>query len=173
MSRSVSSQKTPGKPPSSKPPVEGPTEALDAADEAGSPPEKRKRYSTQDVAIIALTYTRLDVAIEKLLQMRPSRIVLRDAVQFLRQMKKPTTLIDSYCEATGSPLFPKRGRKVPAPGMCRVYVAQVLPPRDGLPRGGPFIRLPLSVLGIKKSESVMVDFDKEQITVRRLPAEQA
>jgi hypothetical protein len=56
---------------------------------------------------------------------------------------------------------PGRGRSAPVIGETRAYKAQQVK------TGGPFLRLPLDVLGVEKGGVVRVRFDDDQIVVER------
>lgn len=50
-----------------------------------------------------------------------------------------------------------RGRAEPAEGEVRVYKAQKIA------TGGPFLRLPLNPLGVKKGDKIRVRFEKDRV----------
>jgi hypothetical protein len=54
-----------------------------------------------------------------------------------------------------------RGRSAPSPGETRSYKAQQVK------TGGPFLRLPLDVLGVKKAGVIRVRFERDQIIVAK------
>ncbi len=55
-----------------------------------------------------------------------------------------------------------RGRNAPLKGETRLYKAQQVQ------TGGPFLRLPLEVLGVKKGEQLKVHFGGEKISVEKV-----
>jgi hypothetical protein len=89
--------------------------------------------------------------------------LLRKAAEFCAQQGKGDieTVIVAYANARGLCLWPGRGRGVPVAGETRSYKTQQVGTD-----GDPFIRLPISALGVKKGDVVTVEFKADVISVR-------
>lgn len=99
-------------------------------------------------------------AVERLFESdQVSRSTLRKALQELQKSGREARDLEQWVIAhIGAP---GRGRSAPSAGEVRTYKAQQVK------SGGPFLRLPLDVLGVRKGSVVRVRFDHDQIVVSR------
>ncbi len=89
-----------------------------------------------------------------------SKATIRRAVKRLQESDEDVAEFERWVAANIGPIG--RGRSSPQPGETRSYKVQQL--QNG---GGPFLRLPIDSLGVKKEDIVRVQFDKDQIVVTR------
>lgn len=89
-----------------------------------------------------------------------SKTTLRRAVKKLQESNEDVGELERWVAEHIGPIG--RGRSSPMPGETRSYKVQQL--NKG---GGPFLRLPLDSLGVKREGIVRVHFDKDQIVVTR------
>ena len=90
---------------------------------------------------------------------KASKATVRRALRELKASGRDTGRLERWVvERFGST---GRGRAAPIIGETRSYKAQQIN------TGGPFLRLPLDVLGIEKGSSVRVTFKEGQITVSK------
>lgn len=88
-----------------------------------------------------------------------SKATVRRAVKKLQEANEEVAALERWVVEQVGPIG--RGRTAPQPGETRSYRAQQI---GG---GGPFLRLPLDSLGVKKTDSVRVLFEGERIIVTR------
>lgn len=120
--------------------------------------ERRQAVSFKDVQI---AYLMNGVsAIEQLYNSgRASKATVRRALRELAQSGRNVEALEQFVsDQLGGA---GRGRAAPSPGESRTYKAQQVK------NGGPFLRLPLDVLGVKKGGSVRVRFERDQIIVAK------
>lgn len=89
-----------------------------------------------------------------------SKATIRRAVKKLQDSNEDVAELERWVAANIGPIG--RGRAAPQPGETRSYKVQQL--QNG---GGPFLRLPIDSLGVKKEDVVRVQFEKDQIIVTR------
>ena len=122
----------------------------------------KRIVSTQDLIITVLsTESRaLEARTEAILELNPSKNVVRKAVSLLRDRPDACQVLEEYAHKKGYTAFAKRGKFAPTVGETRVYNVQQI-------NNDPsFIRLPLSSLSLSKGTRVRVDFEDGQILVR-------
>jgi len=86
-----------------------------------------------------------------------SKSTIRRAVKQLQETKEDTSELERWVAENIGAIG--RGRSAPQQGETRTYKAQQIN------NGGPFLRLPLDSLGVKKGAVVRVKFDEDQIVV--------
>lgn len=121
---------------------------------------KRKLVSFKD--IIIKIYTEGVSSLDKNMA---SRATFRRAVKSLKASDKASLAADLeawYIKAFGSL---GRGRGAPVNGETRSYRVQQIK------GSGPFLRLPLESLGVKKGDRVKVDFDTGLISIAPVAAD--
>ena len=118
----------------------------------------RKNISFKDLQI---AYLQDGVgSITKLYQEgKASKIAIQKAFGGLKEMGKEIASLEQWVLETFQ--TKARGRAVPAPGSERIYKAQKIR------TGGPFLRLPLDVLHIEKTQLISVIFEKNKIIVKK------
>ncbi|MES2504557.1 MAG: hypothetical protein V4534_06740 [Myxococcota bacterium] len=87
--------------------------------------------------------------------------LLRRVIISLKKASRDTSELEYYA-ALNNYLPKRRGRKVPAVGMTRIYRAQQIH------RGEPFLHLPLGVLRSKKGDVLTVSFETDCIIVKKI-----
>ena len=123
--------------------------------------KKRERRSAVSFKDVQIAYLMNGVsAIEGLIKGgRASKATVRRALRELgtsgRNVEPLERWVSDNLGGSG------RGRSAPSPGETRAYKAQQVK------TGGPFLRLPLDVLGVKKAGTIRVRFERDQIVVGR------
>lgn len=134
------------------------TAAASTSRGSSSAHKRRNAVSFKDVQIVYL----MDgvAAVEQLLKSgQASRSTVRRALSELKASGKNVTELERWVAVNvGSS---GRGRSTPSPGESRSYKAQQVK------AGGPFLRLPLDVLGVEKGGVVRVHFGNGEIVVSR------
>ena len=123
-----------------------------------NPPRTRSNVSFKDVQIAYLMdgVNAVDVLVK---DGRASRTTVRRALVDLKAGGRDVNELESWVvNHIGAP---GRGRSAPVVGEKRAYKAQQVK------TGGPFLRLPLDVLGVEKGTVVDVTFDEDKIVVSR------
>jgi hypothetical protein len=88
-----------------------------------------------------------------------SKSTVRRAVKRLQEANEEVAALERWVVENVGPIG--RGRSAPQAGETRSYKAQQIGD------GGPFLRLPLDSLGVKKTDFVRVHFEDERIIVTR------
>ena len=118
--------------------------------------KRRQSVSFKDVQI-AYLMDGISAVDSLLAEGRASRTTVRRALTTLKSAgREVKELEDWVIRHIGAP---GRGRSAPIVGECRAYKAQQVK------NGGPFLRLPLDVLGVQKGSVVTVTFDNGKIVV--------
>ena len=87
-----------------------------------------------------------------------SKSVHRQAIKVLKDKNKNPADYEEWYKKT-YPFSPSTGRTPPIDGEVRLYSAQQAK------KAGPFLRLPLDLLGVEKQSKIKVTFDKNEIRV--------
>jgi hypothetical protein len=88
-----------------------------------------------------------------------SKSTVRRAVKKLQEANEEVAKLERWVVENVGPIG--RGRSAPQAGETRSYKAQQIGD------GGPFLRLPLDSLGVRKTDFVRVHFEDERIIVTR------
>lgn len=117
----------------------------------------RGRWSSSDVTAAVVLAGSENEVLERLRAMIPSKQVLRQTVQRLRESEAhagTATLLEHYAASRGFTLSAvSAGKKCPTPGETRVYVVQTSP------RGSKkYIALPVNCLGLNAGDRVIATF---------------
>lgn len=119
---------------------------------------KRPVSSFKDVQI-AYLMGGVDAVNDLLKGNKASKSTIRRALRDLQSSGKDVDAFERWVIENVGALG--RGRSAPSSGEVRTYKAQQVK------AGGPFLRLPLDVLGIQKGGVIRVRFDADQIVVTK------
>lgn len=89
-----------------------------------------------------------------------SKNTIRRAVKLLQENKESVGELERWVTQNIGPIG--RGRSAPRPGEVRTYKVQQL--QNG---GGPFLRLPIDCLDVKKEDIVRVEFGSDQVVITK------
>ena len=120
--------------------------------------KKRSAASFKDVQIAYLCRG-LSVVEEMHRSKQASPNTIRRALSHLKETGSEVASLENFVNAKFG--IGARGRAAPIPGQERIYRAQQIK------TSGPFLRLPLTSLAVKKGEVIKVAFEDDRIVVKR------
>ncbi len=88
-----------------------------------------------------------------------SKRTLSRAVETLQAEEHPCKDLEEWCRGLG--FWGGRGKKAPRKGQRRKYITQEVASK------GPFIRVPVSILGLVKGLPASISFDEDRIILER------
>lgn len=96
---------------------------------------------------------------------KPSRKLLKQAKAIATAEGDDTAILDGYLARLGVSAT-GRGRTAPKENERRAYSVQVLHDKASDKDGGPFVRVPLDTLGVKKKDKVSITFRSDKIVIK-------
>ena len=125
--------------------------------------KKREKRTTVSFKDVQIAYLMSGVgAIESLVNGgRVSKPTVRRALRELEASGRNVEPLERWVAEHFGSVGAGRGRTPPGSGDTRTYKAQQVK------TGGPFLRLPLDVLGVKKAGSIRVRFERDSIVVTK------